>query len=194
MDAGHRARLAPSIATLLGILAGCDALLPAPRDAPTADVPAETSSATTPAAPVGVAQQPSSAPAAQPPAISPPPVRPPAIAPGAAGTEAATASGSVVALSTGVALQQTLPEGTAIGVSVEYEFIRGAPASGARYALVVQPARGGAVELPVQLEASGTILAYTYDLRPDQAPFTASLHEFTAGGETRSLSESVKLR
>jgi len=169
----------------------------APATSPTAVAPQPAVSPPTAATPQPAAASPSPVPtqAAAPAPVStsqsgpaaPPIVNPPATA------RSSASSGSEVQLSLGIALPQTLPEGTALGVSVEYEFVRGGPQSGSRYLLIVQPSNGRPFELEVPLTTSGTIQTFTYDLRPDQGPFTASLREVTSAGETRELSESIEL-
>jgi hypothetical protein len=100
---------------------------------------------------------------------------------------------SQIALSAGVALPQTLPEGTAFGFSVDYRFVVGAPASGGRYLWVIVPAQAAAVELPVELEPAGTLQTFVTTLRPEHGPFQSFLAEREEGG-TRRLSALEDMR
>src|SRR5262245_16206000 len=58
-----------------------------------------------------------------------------------------------ISLSAGVAVPQLLPEGTQVGVSVDYS-LRGNPNSSCRYLLVVESS-AGEVAVPVKLDPQG---------------------------------------
>jgi len=99
-------------------------------------------------------------------------------------------SGTTIELSAGAALAQTLPMGTAMGFSVDYEFADGQPDSSAKYVLVIKPANGQPVKQPVQLESRGTLQGFAQQLKPDDGPFQTHVED--QGGAR--LSESLALR
>ena len=97
---------------------------------------------------------------------------------------------SPIKLSMGVALAQTLPTGTAMGMSVEYEFTAGEPLPSNSYVWVIEPAKGKPVRQPVQLQRSGTLQAFFSQLKPEQGPFSAHIE----GSDGNRLSKSISLR
>jgi hypothetical protein len=90
----------------------------------------------------------------------------------------------ILRLSAGVALPQLLPEGTQIGVSVDYK-VSGRLNPSARYALVVESA-GGRVAVPVTLSAQGgTIQGFLpAEVRPEHKPFSARIEELAPGSRS----------
>jgi hypothetical protein len=80
-------------------------------------------------------------------------------------------------LSAGIALPQLLPEGTHVGVSVDYK-ITGQLRTSSRYVLVVESS-AGEITVPVQLSSvGGTIQGFCpYSVRPEHQPFRARIDE-----------------
>lgn len=96
-------------------------------------------------------------------------------------------------LSAGVAVPQSLPTGTAMGVSVDYR-ARGSLSSSSRYVFVVKSAAGEAVN-EVQLESSGTLAAFFLELKPEHRPFTVRIEEISPGSLRRVvISNEVTLK
>ena len=116
---------------------------------------------------------------AKPPEPSPPPR-----------TAAQRGAGAAIKLSLGVALPQSLPTGTAMGLSVEYAFTEGQPLPSLSYVWVIEPAKGDPVRQPVQLGRSGTLQAFFTQLRPDHGPFSCHIE----GSDGNRLSKSISLR
>ncbi len=115
----------------------------------------------------------------QPPPASPPSARAPQ-----------RPTGPSVRLSAGVALPQSLPTGTAMGMSVDYVFTAGQPLSSRRYVWVIEPAKADPVKQPVQLSQSGTLQAFFPQLRPEHGPF----HVHIESSDGSRLSTSISLR
>jgi hypothetical protein len=187
---GHILPRAPNLRMVAGqlglvtllVLVGCEyqqAPAPAAPGTPSAASPTPEPVKTSSPPPVKAVQPPArSAPA--------PPVPAAASAPSAAPVQ--------VELSAGVALPQTGPTGTMMGFSVDYTFISGRPSGAAKYAWVVQRAKGPKVAMPVQLKAKGTLQTFLPDWRPSEGPFTCVLVELRADGSEHPLAASVTLR
>ena len=170
-----------------GLLAGSEAGAATPREEPVDSpaegewaVPAEPGPPATPVAP------------ASDPFISAPPVEPEPVAveprPPTTPPPAAYAQPSIQ-LSAGVALPQSLPTGTTMGFSVDYQFTAGEPGS-SPYVWVIKPSKGQTIKQPVQLRARGTLQGFCPPLRPENGPF--STHIENAQGNR--LSKSLPLR
>jgi hypothetical protein len=99
-----------------------------------------------------------------------------------------------VKLSAGVALPQSLPQGTVMTFSVDYQFVQGAPDSAGQYLWVIEPAQGKPVEVAVQLEPEGTLQWFAEALRPENGPFQSHLAEATPEGGRQAISASVPMR
>jgi len=129
------------------------------------------------------------APQESPPVVEPP--QAPASRPGPpSGSSAGPSSESTIRLSAGVALPQTLPTGTAVGISVDYQFTQGGPAAGANYVWVIEAAGNNeTIKQPVQLSDRGTLQGFT-PFRPEHGPFSTHIENYKG---TR-LSKSVSLR
>jgi hypothetical protein len=102
--------------------------------------------------------------------------------PGPAGTasppSAASAGQSLpIRLSAGVALPQTLPDGTVMSFSIDYQFTQGQPDPAAGYFWVIERSQGPALRQPVKLSAQGTLPAIVPDFRPEQGPFQTYLED-----------------
>jgi hypothetical protein len=116
------------------------------------------------------------------PFVPPPPVPP---------VPTTTPSGPIsIKLSAATALPQSLPTGTAMGFSVDYEFVRGQPDPAAEYVWIVESAQGQAVKLGVRLEPRGTLQQFILEFKPGQGPFRTGI-ETTAGVK---LTEGVPFR
>jgi hypothetical protein len=97
-------------------------------------------------------------------------------APSGPTVKAAPAPGFPVRLSAGVALPQTLPEGTMMGFSVDYRFVQGQPLSSTPYYWVILRAQGTPARIPVRLNAQGN-LAKFLSWRPEEGPFQARFED-----------------
>ena len=126
--------------------------------------------------------------AGKPPEPSPPAASPPASPPPPAAPQRRT--GPAIRLSAGVALPQSLPTGTAMGMSVDYAFTAGQPQPSLSYVWVIEPAKADPVRQPVQLSRSGTLQAFFTQLRPEHGPFYAHIE----GSDGSRLSRSIPLR
>lgn len=107
--------------------------------------------------------------------------------PAAKGTAAPAAP---IRLSAGTALAQTLPEGTTMGFSVDYQFTAGQPDSNAQYFWVVQRTQGPPARQPVQLSAQGTLQGFISGFRPEHGPFQGHIED--ARGNRLSANESLR--
>ena len=105
-------------------------------------------------------------------------------------TPAASAN---IRLSAGVALPQSLPDGTAMGFSVDYRFVEGSPSETLKYVWIIQPASGEPTVVPVELESSDTLQTFT-KFRPEHGPFQCYLAEESASGEHAPLSDPLSMR
>jgi hypothetical protein len=111
----------------------------------------------------------------------------------ASGGTPADLTSPAIHLSAGVAVPQSLPTGTAMGVSVDYR-ARGSLSSSSRYVFVVKSAAGEAVN-EVQLESSGTLAAFFLELKPEHRPFTVRIEEISPGSLRRVvISNEVTLK
>ena len=122
--------------------------------------------------------------AGKPPEPSPPPASPPPP------RTPQRRTGPSIRLSAGVALPQSLPTGTAMGISVDYAFAAGQPLPSLSYVWVIEPAKADPVKQPVQLSQSGTLQAFFTQLRPEHGPF----HAHIEGSDGTRLSRSISLR
>jgi len=114
-------------------------------------------------------------PAAPPPA---PPVAPPA----------PQAEQHTIALSTGVALPQTGPEGTLMSFSVDYEVIAGEP-DPKGYIWVIERAKGPPLRQPVRLAKKGNLPILVPGWRPEDGPF----HTYFEDQAGRRVSPTIEL-
>jgi hypothetical protein len=99
-------------------------------------------------------------------------------------------AGPAIQLSAGVALPQSLPTGTAMGFSVDYQFSSGQPDPSADYFWVIQPSKGQAARQPVRLKPQGTLEMFVLEFRPENGPFQTCIEDKSG---TR-LSKTVPLR
>ena len=97
-------------------------------------------------------------------------------------------------LSAGVALPQSLPNGTTMGFSVDYVLSRNLPGSGNRSIWVIQSAKGGSVAIPVQLKAKGNLSAFAPGLRPEHGPFQSYLAIQMPDGRQQVIAPKVAMK
>ena len=92
----------------------------------------------------------------------------------------------LIQLSTGVALAQSLPIGTTMGFSVDYEFTSGAPGS-SPYVWVINASKGETKKQPVQLQARGTLQGFFPPWRPQNGPFSTHIEDAHGNRVSKSL-------
>ena len=121
------------------------------------------------------------------------------VAPAAAQGEAPAAARQepvpafAVYLSAGVGLPQTLPNGTAVGFSVDYQFRSGGPEVGTQYVWVIQRKEGDPNIAAVQLSGKGTLQKFL-PWRPEQGPFESYVAVVGEDGSQRAISKRVAMR
>jgi hypothetical protein len=114
------------------------------------------------------------------------PATPPASSP-------APAQVPFINLSAGIAVPQSLPTGTAMAISVDYERYAELKTS-SRYALVVK-SNAGEIATEVKLESSGNLSVFIQQFKPEHRPFTARIEEVTPGSKRRTIvSNEVTLK
>jgi hypothetical protein len=98
-------------------------------------------------------------------------------------------------LSVGIALPQTLPDGTQVGVSVDYKLISGSLNSSAKYVWVIE-SRQGQTAMEVKLSPRGGNLAgyLPLSIRPEDSPFKAWIDEVSTSGSRVRVSNVESLR
>jgi len=99
-----------------------------------------------------------------------------------------------IRLSVGIALPQTLPDGTQIGVSVDYK-LTGNLNPSAKYLWVIQ-SRQGETAMEVQLKPQGGNLAsfLPIAIRPEDSPFKAWIDEVSTSGSRLRVSNVESLQ
>ncbi|MSR58189.1 MAG: hypothetical protein EXS05_10995 [Planctomycetaceae bacterium] len=97
-----------------------------------------------------------------------------------------------VRLSAGTALPQSLPEGTAMTFSVDYQVTEPLNPS-SRYVLIVERAGGMTVELSAKIDGIGTQLWLVPNWNPEDAPFQVWIEEIPPTGSRRQVSKSEPL-
>jgi hypothetical protein len=130
--------------------------------------------------------------AESPPADSPPAASPPEST--TSSSSAAEPAKRYIRLSVGLALPQTLPDGTQVGVSVDYKIL-GSLKPSAKYLWVVQSAKNE-VTMEVKLSQQGGNLAnfLPYEIRPEHGPFKARIDEVTTSGSRVCVSNVEPLQ
>jgi hypothetical protein len=88
----------------------------------------------------------------------------------------------------GVALAQTLPTGTAMGFSVDYEFVNNPPSGPANLVWVVESGQGQVIKQPVQVSAGGTLQGFFPQFRPEHGPFSTHIEDQSGHRLSKSLS------
>lgn len=171
---------APEPTTNSATISSRESQKPAPASGPTAEAPGH-DSAHLPAMeePAETPPSPSSPPptAALPAASAPPPAEP---------TPAAAQQPSI-RLSAGVALPQSLPTGTAMGFSVDYQFSGGSPSTSSPYAWVIEPSKGQRAIRPVRLSSEGTLQDFFQQFRPENGPFSTHIEDANGNQLSRPL-------
>jgi hypothetical protein len=99
-----------------------------------------------------------------------------------------------IKLSAGVALPQLGPEGTLMMFSVDYRFMEGRPNAEAKYAWVIQPAKGDPLEQEVKLKRAGNLQAIAPQWRPENGPFKSYIDEVSQDGTRQTRSEPHNMR
>ena len=141
--------------------------------------PAEQPVADEPARPAASPSQPAPPGAVEPTAVEAGPARP---------TPSRQPS---IRLSTGVALPQSLPTGTAMGFSADYQFVQGEPSPSSPYFWVIRPSKGQPVKLEVRLKRKGTLPpTFVQQFRPENGPFQGHIED----AHGNRLSPSIPLR
>ncbi|MHB8898732.1 MAG: hypothetical protein ACYC6Y_08300 [Thermoguttaceae bacterium] len=95
-----------------------------------------------------------------------------------------------IRLSAGTALPQSLPTGTAMGFSVDYQFQASPPSGAVNLAWVIEGGKGQVLKQPVQMATQGTLQGFVPELRPEDGPFSTHIEDPSG----RRLSRSVSLR
>lgn len=93
----------------------------------------------------------------------------------------------------GVASAQTLPEGSAMGFALEYEFTSGTPKPGVTYEWVVEPPQGQAWRRTVELAARGNLNTFVMEWPPAEGTYTTYLNEIDTSGQRQLVSKRLKL-
>lgn len=99
-----------------------------------------------------------------------------------------------IRLSAGVALAQTLPNGTGMSFSVDYQFQNGQPNPSNKYIWVIQRGDGKSLGQPIQLARKGTLPIIVPGLRPETGPFKSQIVEITPDGSQQKISNTINLR
>jgi hypothetical protein len=99
-----------------------------------------------------------------------------------------------VHLSVGIALAQTLPNGTAMSFSVDYQFREGSPNQSNKYVWVIEGQGGKSLQKPVALANKGNLSTLAPGLRPEAGPFSSHIFEITPDGSQRKISRSISMR
>jgi hypothetical protein len=100
-----------------------------------------------------------------------------------------------IRLSVGTALPQTLPDGTQVGVGVEYKLTSGALNPSAKYVWVVE-SRQGQTAMEVKLSPQGgELLSFLpIAIRPGDGPFKAWIEEVSTSGTRVRVSNVEELK
>jgi hypothetical protein len=96
----------------------------------------------------------------------------------------------VIRLRAAVALPQSLPTGTAMGFSVDYQFVGGGPNSHVQYVWVIKPPSGPALESAVQLESRGTLQTFVIPWGPVRGDYQMRIDAVT-GSSRKPASRAV---
>ena len=98
-------------------------------------------------------------------------------------------------LSAGAALPQSLPMGTVMSFSVDYQQRGQLPSGSVNYLWVIKGVSGSTHRQPVRLKSNGTLTAIVLGLRPEAGPFECHLAAFRGSrGQPQPVSNSVPLR
>lgn len=135
-------------------------------------------------------------PAAQFPAANAVAAPPPGQAPAAVTPATPTATAPRIRLSTGIALAQTLPDGTNVLCSIDYQWVSGGAQQGAEYVWVIELGNGHRMSGPANVaKARGTIEPILRGVKPDQGPFRAAVYmkRTSSGSAPEPVSDFINL-
>jgi hypothetical protein len=93
----------------------------------------------------------------------------------------------------GVAMAQTLPEGSAMGFSLEYQIISGGPQPSADYEWVIEPPDGRPWTTRISLQNGGNLNTFVTEWPPNPGTYTTYIRQLLPGGEPTVVSEKLKL-
>lgn len=115
---------------------------------------------------------------------------------GAAGSTSRSGvqTGGSARLSAGVALPQSLPDGTAMGFSVDYVLPGNLPTSASRTVWLIESAKGGSVVIPVVLAAKGNLSTFVQRMRPEHGPFQSYLAILMPDGRQLPISPKITMK
>lgn len=102
-----------------------------------------------------------------------------------------------IRLSAGVALPQSLPDGTSVLCSMDFQWLSGAPEPGVEYVWVVETGNGQRLSGPANVaKQRGTVQAILRGVRPDQGPFRGAIFAKVTGTATglQPLTTFIDLR
>ena len=97
-------------------------------------------------------------------------------------------------LSAGVALPQSLPTGTAMGMSVDYVLLDALPTSAVQTVWVIESAQGASEDVPARLDARGNLMTFVTDMRPEHGPFRSYLAIVLADGRKIPISPKIDMQ
>jgi hypothetical protein len=176
----------PSAQSAQGVIAGVVPKPPAPPPPPPppgekAATPAASLSPANPAAPTDQVTNPVAARRVETPAVDP--------------TPSNSAAKPFIKLSVGIALPQTLPDGTQVGVSVDYKLLKPNLNSAAKYFWVIESVKGEiAMEVHIKPEGGNLAAFLPLEIRPGDGPFSARIDEVMTSGSRVTVSNVEPLR
>jgi len=100
-------------------------------------------------------------------------------------TTADAPASNLVHLSAGLALPQLLPDGTAMGMSMDYS-VNSRLNSSSKYYLVIKSGAGETIS-EVKLEGQGNLSAFFTQLKPEHRPFSAHIEEVSSASKRRVI-------
>ena len=100
---------------------------------------------------------------------------------------------ALVRLQRGIALAQTTTAGTLMSFNIEYEASGVSSDSNTRYLLLIQPPRGRAQTMIVQLKSEGFLFAAKREWKDLRGEFKAQILEERRGQGVRAISQVLKL-
>ena len=99
-----------------------------------------------------------------------------------------------VKLSAGVVLPQSLPGGTAMGLSVDYVLVGSLPTSSGPIVWVIKSAKGGSAEVVVRLAERGNLMTFVTSMRPEHGPFQSYLAIVLTDGGRLPISPKIEMK
>ncbi len=97
-------------------------------------------------------------------------------------------------LSAGMALPQSLPTGTALGMSVDYVLLETLPTAAVQAVWVIESAQAGNAEVPVRLAAQGNLMTFITNMKPEHGPFHSYLAVVFSDGHREPISPQIEMR